>query len=179
MPVNMKEMIADAARTLMLDKNVKRLTVKNIVEECHITRQSFYYHFEDIPDLLQWMMQQGAERLKTEAKNQGGDEAALRLLFLVAINAKPYIKKMMQSNYGDEIARLMRQQLRQMFEEIIENEGIYQNLGEDELKLVMRYHCNAIMGIIGEWTDEDTQKLDQIVREVYLLLTGKLQPFLQ
>lgn len=177
MPVNMKEMIARAARTLLLDKNVKKLTVKNIVEECHITRQSFYYHFEDIPNLLQWMMQQGMEWLKIEARNQEGAEAALKFFFLVSINAKPYLRKMIQSNYGDEIARLMRQQIHQMFDEIIESEGLYQNLEEEEVKLAMRYHCNAIMGILGEWTEEDTQNLDQIVHEVYLLLMGKLTPF--
>lgn len=54
MPVDMKEMMAEAVRKLLMDKKVKKLTVKDIVEECQITRQSFYYHFEDIPALLQW-----------------------------------------------------------------------------------------------------------------------------
>lgn len=44
----MKEAIAEAARILLLEKKVRKLTVKDIVEECHITRQTFYYHFEGI-----------------------------------------------------------------------------------------------------------------------------------
>lgn len=50
MSVEMKEIIAESARTLIFEKRVKKLTVKDIVEECNITRQTFYYHFEDIPD---------------------------------------------------------------------------------------------------------------------------------
>ena len=48
--MDMKEIIAEAARKLILEKKVKKLTVKDIVEECQITRQAFYYHFEGIPD---------------------------------------------------------------------------------------------------------------------------------
>ena len=52
MPTDMKETIAEAAKRLLMEKHVKKLTVKDIVEECQITRQAFYYHFEDIPDLF-------------------------------------------------------------------------------------------------------------------------------
>ena len=49
MPADMKRQIAEATRTLLMDRYVKKLTVKDIVEECHITRQAFYYHFEGYP----------------------------------------------------------------------------------------------------------------------------------
>ena len=82
MPVDMKEMMAEAVRKLLMDKKVKKLTVKDIVEECQITRQSFYYHFEDIPALLQWILEQGTERMLQEARKMDGEEA-LRYIFLV------------------------------------------------------------------------------------------------
>lgn len=44
MAVDMKETIAEAARKLLMEKKVKKLTVKDIVETCEITRQAFYYH---------------------------------------------------------------------------------------------------------------------------------------
>ena len=58
MPTDMKETIADAAKRLLMEKHVKKLTVKDIVEECQITRQAFYYHFEDIPDLFRWILEE-------------------------------------------------------------------------------------------------------------------------
>ena len=54
MPVDMKEYISSTARNLVLEKKIKKLTVKDIVEACQITRQTFYYHFEGIPDLIEW-----------------------------------------------------------------------------------------------------------------------------
>ena len=60
MAIDMKKTIAEAASSLLFEKRVKKLTVKDIVEECHITRQAFYYHFEDKFDLVNWYFQSGA-----------------------------------------------------------------------------------------------------------------------
>lgn len=76
--MDMKEIITEAARKLVLEKKVKKLTVKDIVEECQITRQAFYYHFEGIPDMIQWSIKQGTRRLLEACKEQGGAEAARR-----------------------------------------------------------------------------------------------------
>ena len=177
MPADMKERMAEAVKRLLIDRKVKKLTVKDIVEECKITRQSFYYHFEDIPSLLQWILEQGTEKLLQESRNQNGEEEAFRYFFLMAMNAIPYIKKTIQSNYGSEIERLLKQQLYQMFEQIVQEHNLYQNLSQAELKWVIKYHGHAIMGILQDWTDEDTSNLDQIVHELYLLCTGTITPF--
>ena len=133
MPVDMKEMITEAVRKLLMDKKVKKLTVKDIVEECQITRQSFYYHFEDIPALLQWILEQGTERMLQEARKMDGEEA-LRYLFLVTIQVRPYVQKTMQTNYGDEVERLMKQHFYQMLLRIAEEQNLYPDLNRTELK---------------------------------------------
>ena len=48
MPVNMKIKIANALRTLSKQKSIDKITVKDLVELCGISRQTFYYHFQDI-----------------------------------------------------------------------------------------------------------------------------------
>ncbi|MCC8127575.1 MAG: TetR/AcrR family transcriptional regulator [Clostridiales bacterium] len=62
MPTDMKRTIADAAKTILLEKKKSKLTVKDIVDECHITRQAFYYHFADIPDLIEWIISQREDK---------------------------------------------------------------------------------------------------------------------
>ena len=58
---DMKVIIAEAAKKRVTEKNVKRLTVKDIVGDCGITRQTFYYHFKDIRALLQWIVERESE----------------------------------------------------------------------------------------------------------------------
>ena len=176
MAIDMKKKIAEATRTLLVEKKVKKLTVKDIVEECQITRQSFYYHFEDIPSLLHWILEQGMEQIMREARSQQDPEAALRYFFLMAIQASPYIRKTIASNYGDEFKQLLKQQIYRMFEQAVEEDELYGNCTQMEMKLLLRYHSQAILGLLEEWTEEDTRNLDFIVHEVYLLMTGGMRP---
>ncbi|HIX76126.1 MAG TPA: TetR family transcriptional regulator [Candidatus Fusicatenibacter merdavium] len=53
------------------------MTVKDIVEECHITRQTFYYHFEGIPEMLRWMLENDLEILMEQCLAQKDEESAL------------------------------------------------------------------------------------------------------
>ena len=38
---------------LLNEKPMNKISVKDIVEDCGINRNSFYYHFQDIPTLLE------------------------------------------------------------------------------------------------------------------------------
>ena len=158
-------------------EKARKLTVKDIVEECHITRQSFYYHFEDIPDLLRWVLEQGLERMMEETQAKKNGEESIRYFFLMAVNAMPYVRKTMESNYGEEMEHLLRQQIFRLFERAVEEARLYQSCSQSELKLILRYHSSAVIGLLQEWTEEDTRNLDQIAHEVYQLITGGISPF--
>lgn len=89
MPTDMKRTIAEAVQTLLIERHVKKLTVKDIVAQCHITRQAFCYHFEGIPELLRWMIDSYFEQVMGRALDQQDREAGLRCFFVLAINAAP------------------------------------------------------------------------------------------
>ena len=63
MPVDMKAKIAQTLYELLKHKSLDKITVKELVDTCNISRQSFYYHFQDIYDLVRWMFQQEAVSL--------------------------------------------------------------------------------------------------------------------
>ena len=176
MPTDMKETIAEAAKRLLMEKHVKKLTVKDIVEECQITRQAFYYHFEDIPDLFRWVLEKISRQFIRKVQESRDDEEMLKYFFLMSINAAPYVRKGLQGSYREELEQLLRQDIRRLFERTIEEKQLYQQYSHSEVKLFLRYHSQAVMGILKEWTEEDTRNLDQIVHNIYLLIQGKISP---
>ena len=148
MPANMKNLIAEAAKTLLIQRHVKKLTVTDIVEECHITRQTFYYHFDDIPDLLRWMADEYFEQVMTEVFAQKNGELGLRCFFVMAINIAPYVEHGMKSNYGDELKRTLRQCFQRYFTRAFEEKDLCPACTRAQLKIIMRYHSQAILGLL-------------------------------
>ena len=51
-----KKQLAEALKSAMLHKSFSKISVKDIVEVCGINRKTFYYHFQDIYDLLRWTL---------------------------------------------------------------------------------------------------------------------------
>ena len=176
MPADMKETIADAAQKLLIEDKVKKLTVKDIVEECHITRQTFYYHFEDIPHMLEWIMERESEILKENFPDTSMNEENFRYFFRLALNALPHVKKAMESNYAQELEILIDRQIQLMFRQMVEEHKLYRGLSEEELEIVRRYHSRAILGILREWSVKDEKNADAIIHTMYRMLQGEIVP---
>lgn len=58
-----KRQLAESLKKSMAQKPLERITIRELVEDRGLNRQTFYYHFEDIYDLLKWMFQQEAVSL--------------------------------------------------------------------------------------------------------------------
>lgn len=52
-----KRKIADCVKRLMRHQDISRITIQDVMDETGMSRQSFYYHFRDIYDVLEWIVQ--------------------------------------------------------------------------------------------------------------------------
>ena len=58
--LNTKKALAASLKELMRTKPFSKITVSEIIRDCGVNRKTFYYHFEDIYALLQWIFDQEA-----------------------------------------------------------------------------------------------------------------------
>lgn len=58
--LNTKKALAESLKKAMKKKPFSKITVSELIADCNINRKTFYYHFEDIYDLLKWMFEEEA-----------------------------------------------------------------------------------------------------------------------
>ncbi len=174
MALDMKDHIAAAATKLIFKDKVDKLTVTNVVEECHITRQAFYYHFADIPDLIRWMLEQQEDNMLEEYLSLGNPEEVIKSFFRLGLNIRPYVVKGIQTNYGEEIERLMIDYIYRLFEKIIGETGDFKEYSELERDLFLNYHSHAFMGVLQSWPEEKEDNLDEVASVIYGILCGEI-----
>ena len=121
---DMKQVFADGAKALIFDRNVTKLTVKDLAAQCHVTRQTFYYHFEDIPHLLRWIMDSDSEKLISQCMNQENREEGLRHFIVTLLNLKPYVKYDMSAAQRLEVERIMEDCFLRFFERAVDEMGL-------------------------------------------------------
>ena len=97
MPLDVKAAVADALLELIRRKDADKITVKDLVEVCGISRQTFYYHFKDIVDVVEWAAQQGVQRLVRESLNAATPQEALGVFVDFAVESQPLVQRLLNS----------------------------------------------------------------------------------
>lgn len=146
-----RKLIMDSFIELSSKKEFKDITIKDITTEAMINRATFYYHFEDIYDLLEKVL---SEVLLVNLngdfyKNYSLNEEAFISIFVAITNFQMSLSNRCHRGYQDTIGRIIREQLEIIFHKML----LKQNKMEDHEDL----RINAVIlswGIYGasvEW----------------------------
>ena len=63
-----KRALEQSLKNLLLKKPLTKITINDIAEDCGINRMTFYYHFKDIYDLVEWSCLEDATRALDEKR---------------------------------------------------------------------------------------------------------------
>lgn len=55
--MNTKKLLSASLKKIMEKKNLSKITVSEIINDCGVNRKTFYYHFRNIYDLLKWTLE--------------------------------------------------------------------------------------------------------------------------
>jgi hypothetical protein len=45
------------------------------------------------------------------------------------------------------------------------------------MSLMLRYHLNAVVGLMRSWTEEDSAHIDETVRDIYRMMAASMNAF--
>ena len=68
MPQFTKYALENSLKKLLLQKPLNKITINDITEDCGINRMTFYYHFRDIYDLVEWVCMEDAKKALADNK---------------------------------------------------------------------------------------------------------------
>ena len=63
-----KRALEQSLKNLLLKKPLSKITISDLTEDCGMNRMTFYYHFKDIYDLVEWACLTDAKRALDEKK---------------------------------------------------------------------------------------------------------------
>lgn len=168
MPVDMKELIAEAALRLVRSGAHRRITVKDIVEECHITRQTFYYHFADVLDLLDWIIRRDMESLLARCLEEQDPEKVIRMFFQFVLERKPLFRNGANEGYREALERILVENMRRYLGELADRKGFF--IPGVDRRLVLDYHVHGMLGVLKEMGEH--VDVDWMAHQMMLMLTA-------
>ena len=145
--------IVEATMHLVEQKTVKKITVRDIVEACGITRNTFYYYFHDIYEVLEYALAAGFERIGTESECF---EDFLGSSFAFCVKYQKVLYNLYHSVGYEPLADYLKKQVRPHLK------GYLQSIrGAEEDEKLLRVLCEeALVGTLMRWVCDPRRTTD-------------------
>lgn len=152
--IRTKNAIIEAFWQLLEEKPYSKITVKNIVDLCQINRNTFYYHFHDIPELLETTVKKDADDIIQSNNNFDSPIDCLTVLSQHCITHQKAILHIYHSVqrevFLNELDRICLYTVSQYIETITPDTTLKP---DDKKLLIWLYKCSMV-GIFLDWLNE-------------------------
>lgn len=152
---NTKTLLAQSLQDLMRTHPLEKISVNDIVDHAGVGRNTFYYHFADKYDLVNWCFQKGIMQFLTENPTPGNWQTIAEQLEqyfrenqVFYTNALSYTG---QNNLREYIQQFLCAILIQRLREAQAIQGQKEELSEEELRFAGNFLSGALMGILLPW----------------------------
>lgn len=176
-----RKAIMESFIKLLNEKPLSKITVKEIVDDCGINRNSFYYHFQDIPSLVVEMLQEEADKLIQENGKNESFEECLREAIKFAMNNKQAALNLYNSGNREAYEQYVNRIVRHIVKEYLEKatEGI--PVKSEDFDLMVDFYKNIFVGMIIDWMNDGMRHdiMKPASRLIYLYEGSSKRAFLR
>ena len=160
-----KEALAAALKQMMRVKPIGKITVKDPVEICGVNRQTFYYHFDDVYDLLEWVFEDDANRFlpQTVVYEHWREDVFYFMRYLQ--DNSSFTLNVYNSNSRLYMLRYLREKMAECIRSfaVIVSEG--KNIERQDFEFVVEFYADCAIGFISQWLDRGMQLPKEITEE--------------
>lgn len=172
MPLPVKAKVAEAFLELCRRKSVDKITVKDLVEACGISRQTFYYHFQDILDVIEWSAQQFFQEVLKHSLDVPTPEAALEVFVAAAVQGRPLLQKLLCSQRRAQVESILVQAVRSYLRELLRGRELRVPYADGEAAL--SFCAYGLVGLLLENCEKKDLNQSMLARQMYSLLARQL-----
>ena len=146
-----KKAIEASFLKLLNERPLNKITVKDIVEDCGINRNSFYYHFDDIPSLMKGMIREEFEDIVSQYPGPDNlKKCVLSAIERVIKNKRAFLhiynstaREIIEQNLWEPCDHCVRAKTREKF-------GGNQ-VSEEDGALILNFYKSMVYGQISLW----------------------------
>ena len=152
-----KEALGAALKQMLTIKPIEKITVKDLVEICGVNRQTFYYHFDDVYDLLEWVFEEDANRVLPQEVVYEHWREDVQVFFTYLVDNSSFALSIYNSQSRTYMLRYYKQRLQSCIRSFAVIVCENRNIDHADFEFVVELYANAIVGIISQWLDRGMQ----------------------
>lgn len=170
-----KYMIAQGMKELLTEKDFEKISVGDLANHCHISRNTFYYHFRDKYDVVSWIFYSEITPLLGPSQFVGKWAAALLTLCRYLQDNKTFYIKVLQVEGQNSFTECLMEFHARLVRQLLVNAKGDQILTPEQIRTISNFYAFGLTGAISSWAKNgmagDPAPVIETLRD---LLSGKI-----
>lgn len=158
---------------LLDEKPFNKITVKEIVERCQINRNTFYYHFRDIPSLLRQVLEQKADELIDTRYEPQSAISYIEPILRYGLEHKRAILHIYRYIPRETFLPYLDRSVRYAVDRYFTAKCQGLSVSQEDVACLAHYYKCALVGLLLDWADAGmSEDALEGFKPVYRLLAG-------
>lgn len=153
--MNAKELLRESLLELAKTKPLNKITIKQICNNCSISRETFYYHFFDRYELMIWIYESHVK----EIIEKGILIKPIIEVWSTSLNIlkkyRYYYKKTFEDSF---FVNLMLESFVNNLTYCVKSHNAHDELLDSDVQFAIRFYANGLLCMMIEWIDEGGAK---------------------
>ncbi len=170
-----KRALEASLKHLLLQKPLDKITIGDITEDCGINRMTFYYHFKDIYDLIEWSLLEDAKKALEGQRTYDTWQQGFLQIFEMVLDNKPFITNVYHSISREQVELYLYRLTYDLLFGVVEEQSAGMSVRAEDKQFIADFYKYAFVGIMLDWVRRDMQEdPQQIIDRLSTLLHGNI-----
>ena len=170
-----KQALEASLKQMMLKKPLDKITIRDITEACGISRMTFYYHFKDIYDLVEWVCVEDASRALQGKKTYDTWQEGLAQIFEAVLENKPFVLNAFRCISRDQMERFLFHLTYGLIRGVVDEKSQGRPISEEDKAFIAEFYKYSFVGILLDWIRQGmSEDYRTIVRKVSATMHGNI-----
>lgn len=165
MPNFTEQAIKASFLKLLNELPISKISVRSIVEDCGINRNSFYYHYQDIPSLIEEIVKEEIDSLVEKYPSIHTLDECVSLAFQFALQNKKAVLHIYQSVNREIYERYCMQLCEYLVTVYLDTVFAGEDFSELDRSVAIRFFKCEIFGLSVDWIENGMQ--DSAIEEIH------------
>ena len=160
-------------KKLMLQKPFDKITINDLTKDCGISRMTFYNHFKDIYDLVEWSCEEDGKQALQNNNTYDTWQEGLYQIFQAVLANKPFILNVYRTVSREQIENYLFGLTRDLIENVVEEKSVGREISLEDKLFIAGFYKYSFVGIMLDWIKQGMKEEPQIlVEKISLTVRG-------
>lgn len=137
---------------------MNKITIKDIVDDCGVNRQTFYYHFQDVYDLVDWIFHHDFERLLKDYSDYTNWHQGCRRILDYMQENRSLVLNVYHAVNRVQLEDHLKSWLKPILSSIVNEVAQSMEISQENREFVTDVYVLMMVGFFMEWMEYDMPK---------------------